>query len=126
MSVGRFSWRARARSFRYAWRGIASLLGGEHNAWIHCAVAVAVVGAGLWLGLARWEWCVVALCIGGVLMAEGFNTAIEALADKVCRERDPLIARAKDVAAGAVLLFVAGALAAGLIIFLPKIIRLFL
>ena len=124
MNKDRFSWRARGRSFRYAWSGIRALVAGEHNAWIHCVVAVCVIAAGLWLGLEPWEWCTVALCIGGVLMAEGFNSAIEALADKTCREQDPLIKRAKDLAAGAVLLFVLGAVAAGLIIFLPKLLCL--
>ena len=54
-------------------------------------------------------------------MAEAFNTAIEKLCDKVSPERDPLIKTTKDVAAGAVLLFVLGAVAVGLIIFIPKI-----
>ena len=55
-------------------------------------------------------------------MAESFNSAIEALADKISPDKDPLIGKAKDLAAGAVLLFVIVAVAAGLIIFIPKII----
>ena len=70
MNESRFSWRARARSFRYAFDGIKSLIIGEHNARIHCVAALCVVLSGLWLGLERWEWVAVALCIGGVLMAE--------------------------------------------------------
>lgn len=70
------------------------------------------------------EWGLVSLCIGGVLMAEAFNTAIEALADKVSPQKDPLIAKAKDVAAGAVLIFVFAAVAVGLIVFIPKICAL--
>ena len=58
-------------------------------------------------------------------MAEGFNTAVECLADKVSPEYDPLIGRAKDIAAGAVLLFVIAAVAVGLIVFIPKLIALF-
>lgn len=54
-------------------------------------------------------------------MAEAFNTAVEKLADRVTREKDPLIATAKDVAAGAVLLMVLAAVVVGCIIFLPKI-----
>lgn len=53
-------------------------------------------------------------------MAEGFNTAIEKLADRVTREQDPLIGAAKDVAAGAVLLMAVASVVVGLIIFLPK------
>mgnify|MGYP002068708530 FL=1 len=58
-------------------------------------------------------------------MAEGFNTALECIADKVSPGFDPMIGRAKDVAAGAVLLFVAASVAVGLIIFIPKIYGLF-
>lgn len=116
-----FSWKARGRSFRYAWSGIRALVKGEHNARIHCCVAVAVVAVGACLSLQPWEWVAICLCIGGVLMAEGFNSAIEALADKTCADPDPLIKRAKDIAAGAVLLFVMAAVAAGLVIFIPKI-----
>lgn len=53
-------------------------------------------------------------------MAEAFNTALERLADRVTRERDPLIRVAKDVAAAAVLLFVFASVAVGLIVFIPK------
>lgn len=112
----------RGRSFIYAFKGIGILFS-QPNACIHAAVTVIVISCGVVLGLRSWEWCVVALCIGAVLMAEAFNTAIEALADKVSKDFDPLIGRAKDVAAGAVLLMVFGAIAAGLIIFLPKFIK---
>lgn len=114
-----FSWKARARSFRYAAAGIKALISGEHNARIHGLATVAVVAAGLIAGLQRWEWVAVIICIGVVLMAEGFNSAVEALADKTCSTPDPLIKRAKDIAAGAVLLFVLAAVATGLIIFIP-------
>lgn len=113
----------RIRSFGYAFRGIGMLFG-QPNACIHAAVTAVVILCGLWLGLAAWEWSVVALCIGGVLMAEAFNTAIEALCDKVSPDYDPLIGRAKDLAAGAVLLFVIAAVVAGLVVFLPKFMAL--
>lgn len=119
-----FSWRARARSFKYAFRGIRILIGSEHNAWIHLCVAAIVVFAGALMRISPTEWGLVSLCIGGVLMAEAFNTAIEALADKVSPQKDPLIAKAKDVAAGAVLIFVFAAVAVGLIVFIPKICAL--
>lgn len=117
-------WKKRKEAFGYAFNGIGILFRGEAHARIHGIVAVAVILAGVWLDLCAWEWCAVVLCIGGVFMAEGFNTAIEALADRVSVEKHPLIAKCKDVAAGAVLLFVMGAVVVGLIIFLPKIIRI--
>lgn len=116
--------KGRLRSFKYAFRGIWMLLD-QPNARIHSIVAVLVLAAGACLGLSAREWTVVCICIGLVLMAEAFNSAIEALADKVSPDYDPLIGRAKDLAAGAVLLVVLGVVAAGLIIFLPKFLALF-
>ena len=52
-------------------------------------------------------------------MAEGFNTAIETLADRITSDWDPMIGRAKDVAAGAVLLFVLASIVTGLLVFVP-------
>ena len=117
--------RGRLRSFGFAWKGVVSLFRREPNAQVHLCAAVLVVLAGLLFSISALEWCVVVLCIGCVFMAEGFNTALECIADKVSPGFDPMIGRAKDVAAGAVLLFVAASVAVGLIIFLPKIYGLF-
>ncbi|MCI0869316.1 MAG: diacylglycerol kinase family protein, partial [Chloroflexi bacterium] len=46
------------------------------------------------------------------------------LADAVQPDHDPLIGRAKDLAAGAVLLTSLGAAAVGLLIFLPHVLRM--
>lgn len=114
----------RANAFKYAWQGIVYLFRNETNAKIHLAAAVLVLITGFMLGISPLEWCAVSMCIGGVFMAEGFNTAIEKVADRVTRQQDPLIGIAKDVAAGAVLLFVIGAVVVGLIIFVPKFLLL--
>lgn len=121
-----FSWKARGRSFRYAWAGIRTLVREEHNMRLHLAAAGMAIAAGMILRISLEEWAVVAVCIGAVTMAEGFNSAVEALADKVSAGQDPLIGKAKDLAAGAVLLMAVGSAAAGFIIFLPKLIALFL
>lgn len=125
MKKEKFSWRKRARSFRYAFAGIRALITTEHNAWIHCAVAAGVIAAGALSGISPAEWIAIALCIGGVLAAEGFNSAIEALADRVSPEYDEAVKRTKDLAAGAVLLIAIAAVAVGLIIFVPKFTSLF-
>lgn len=113
----------RIKSFAYAFKGMRGLFF-EPNARIHAVVGVIVLACGFWLHIATWEWVVVAICIGGVLMGEAFNTAIEALADKISPDIDPLIGKAKDLGAAAVLFFVFGAVVAGLIIFLPKFLAL--
>ena len=124
MEKKHFSLTDRARSFKYAGRGIARLISREHNAWIHCFVAVCVVLAGLWLGLSTLEWAAVVLCIGAVLAAEGINSAIEALCDRVSPDYDEAIKHAKDLAAGAVLILATMSVVVGLLIFIPKFIAL--
>ncbi len=125
MEKKKFNMADRLRSFKYAGRGIARLIGREHNAWIHCAAAVCVVIAGFLFRLSGLEWVAVVLCIGAVFAAEGFNSAIEALCDRVSPEYDEAIKHAKDLAAGAVLIFAIMSVVVGLLIFIPKILSLF-
>ena len=57
-----FTFRKRARSFKFAFNGIKLLITNEHNAWIHCFAAVCVLIAGMVFGLSRmWELGVDAL-----------------------------------------------------------------
>jgi diacylglycerol kinase len=115
----------RLRSFGYALRGFVLLLSTQQNARIHLVATVAVVTLGAVFRVASGEWISLVFAMSGVWVAEGLNTAIEALADRVTTERDPLIARAKDVAAGAVLIAAVGAAVVGGIIFLPRIVAIF-
>ena len=121
---GPFSIRARANSFVYAFRGVRALLWREHNAWLHLLAAALAGGAGWFFGISRVEWCLVAFAVGSVLSAEAFNTAIEALADAVHPEQNPLVGHAKDLAAAGVLLASFGAAAVGLLIFVPRLASL--
>ncbi|MDE7349868.1 MAG: diacylglycerol kinase family protein [Muribaculaceae bacterium] len=125
MKKEKFSIRKRMRSFGYAFAGIGTLLRDEHNSRIHVLAMVCAVALGFVLDISATEWCVVALCCGAVLMAEAMNSAVEALADLVSPEYHPLVKKAKDVGAAGVLMMAMGAAAAGLIIFLPKIVQLF-
>ena len=117
-----FTFRKRLRSFGYAFNGIRLLITREHNAWIHCFVAVCVVVAGILLGLSEMEWIAVVIVIGAVLAAEAVNSALEAIADFVSPEYSEAIKRTKDLAAGAVLIIAIAAAIVGGIIFFPKLI----
>jgi diacylglycerol kinase len=94
---------SRVRSFGYAIKGIMTLIGTQPHAQLHLLATILVVAAGWTVHLRRWEWVVILLCIGMVWMAEALNTAIEFLADEVTLERRERIGKAKDVAAGGVL-----------------------
>jgi diacylglycerol kinase (ATP) len=117
-----FTWRARAGSFVYAARGVVALVGREHNAWIHLGAAVLACAAGWALAISRLEWCLIVFAIGGVLAAEAFNTALEALANAVAPRRDPLIGRAKDLAAAGVLIASGAAALVGALVFGPRLL----
>jgi diacylglycerol kinase (ATP) len=105
----------RPASFVDAARGIRALVA-EPNARVQLAIACAVVVAGVWLDLDPRDWAVLALAIGLVLAAEAANTALEALADRVAPDAHPLVGKAKDVAAGGVLIASLAAASAGLLV----------
>jgi diacylglycerol kinase (ATP) len=116
-----FSWAARRRSFVYAGRGVATLLRSQPNAWIHAGATLGVVGAAGVVGVERFEWLALIFAIVSVWTAEALNTAIECLCDVASPQIHPLAARAKDVAAGAVLICAAGAAATGSLVFGPHL-----
>ena len=94
----------------------------QHNAWIHAAATLCVVALGLALDLTRIEWALVAFAIVAVWTAEALNTAFELLCDVASPEFHPLVERAKDVAAGAVLIASIGAAVVGLLVFVPRLL----
>ncbi len=99
------------------------MLQSEPNARFHAAVTVAVAGAGWLAGLQRADWIAIAVAVTMVWTAEALNTAIEALGDAVSTDIHPAIGRAKDVAAGAVLVSSIGAATIGLLVFGPALLR---
>lgn len=112
----------RVHSFVYAGRGIALVVRTQHNAWIHLLATALVTIAGLLIGLSRIEWALVVLAFVAVWSAEALNTAFEHLCDVASPEFHPLVERAKDAAAGAVLLAAIGAAIVGALVFLPHLL----
>lgn len=119
----RFSATRRLESFRYAGRGIVWMLRTQHNTWIHASVSLAVLVVGFWSGLDAGEWCWIALAMMAVWTAEAMNSAIEQLANVVSPAPDANVGRAKDVAAGAVLISAIGAAAIGLLVLGPRLLE---
>jgi len=109
----------RWRSFGYAFKGLATLVGTQPHARLHLVATALVVGCGIWCGITRQEWVDLVLVMGLVWVAEGMNTALEFLADRVSTEHHPLIGKAKDVAAASVLIAAMTALVVGIFIFGP-------
>jgi len=108
-------------STRYALRGLRFLLA-ERNARMLAAGTVLTTGAGFYLGLEPWEWTAVILAMMALWVAEALNSALERLTDLVSPGFHPLAGKAKDIAAGAVLVALAGAVSIGVVIFGPRLV----
>jgi diacylglycerol kinase len=111
----------RIQSFAHALRGMVYLVRTQPNARVHLLATVGVCMAGAYVGLSRDEWLWVSVAIVLVWGAEAFNTALEDLADALHPAQHPGIGRAKDVAAGAVLIAALGAAVIGVLIFAPHL-----
>ncbi|MFB0524693.1 MAG: diacylglycerol kinase family protein [Phycisphaerae bacterium] len=118
-----FSFRSRLQSFRHAIRGIGLMLKSQHNAWIHATASVLILSIGGFLGLTPGEWCWLVIAIMAVWTAEALNTALEFLADVASAEFHPSIEKAKDVAAGAVLIAATGSTVIALFILGPHVFK---
>ncbi|MFT5889625.1 MAG: diacylglycerol kinase (ATP) [Zhongshania sp.] len=118
-----FSLLDRFSSLRHACNGLGVMLIEQHNARIHCGVALLVLTLGLLTGLKTLEWLIVVLAICLVLMAEAFNSAVEYLADAAVPEQNELIRKAKDVSAAAVMISAVFAVLVGFWAFVPWLFR---
>jgi diacylglycerol kinase (ATP) len=112
------------RGFGYALNGIWHAAVTQLNFKVHLGAALMAVYAGYALHISASEWLWIILCIGMVLIAELFNTALEFLTDLVSPEYNKKAGLVKDMSAGAVLITAICALLIGLIIFVPKLLLL--
>ena len=110
-----------AASTRYAFRGLRFLLE-ERNARMLLAGTVVTVAASVYFELEPLEWCAVVFAIALLWVAEGLNSALERLTDLVSPGYHPLAGKAKDLAAGAVMIALIGAVLIGAVIFGPHLL----
>lgn len=113
------------KSFKYALDGLRYAFKYEQNLLVHIVATVLVIIFGFLFKISLGEWLVLVLIIGMVIATELINTSIEATIDLCTSEIHPLAKVAKDTAASAVLVFAFTAVIIGLIIFVPKIIEVF-
>lgn len=125
MNSGKYSTRMRLRSFKFAFRGLKSLLLFEHNSRVHLFAAVIVIFLGFLFKISLDEWCLLILIIGLVFLSELINSSLEAISDVVKPEWNDKILRAKDYAAAAVLVTAVISVFIGGIIFIPRLLQLF-
>lgn len=111
------------RGFIYAFRGIFLVIG-ERNMRFHLLASWVVLIAGIYFRITRDEWIAILICFALVMTAETVNTAIE----ETCNvSRDILGApytatgKARDLAAGAVLISALLSAIVGILIFWPYV-----
>ena len=121
MNAGKRTWLGK---FGDSFRGLFRAISTESSFAAHLPAAALAVLAGWWLALSPGEWCLVAVAIGGVLVAETVNSAVEMLAKALDRGPDERIRDALDMASGAVLVAVGTALVVGAMIFGPRLAAL--
>jgi diacylglycerol kinase len=114
----RRSW---ATKFRAAFRGLKWGVRGHSSFAVHFFFTAVVLAAAAVLRCDLVEWCLLLGCIGAVLTAELFNSAVETLfrgLDEATRER---VWPCLDISAGAVLLASIVASLIGGLVFLSKL-----
>ncbi len=116
----------RRKSFGHALDGCIHLFSSETNAKVHLFAAFIAVLLAILLRFSLHEWVCLVLTIGWVLFAEAVNTVIEKLVDFIHPNYHSTIKIIKDISAGAVLITAISASIIGLLLFIPKILKLLL
>lgn len=111
------------KSLKIALVGLYLIIKNERNFRIQLVIATGIGILGILLDFSHQDWVNVGFLVCIVLIAEAFNSVIEALSDTISQEYRVNIKYAKDVAAGAVLISTITSVLAGAIIIVPYILR---
>jgi len=109
------------KSFSYAVAGIFYSLRTQRNMRIHFAAALLVFGLALYLRISSSDLLFLIFSITLVIMAEMFNTAVEAVVNLYVQKYHPLARIAKDVSAGAVLVAALNSIVVAYVIIYPRL-----
>ena len=83
-------------------------------------MAILVLAIGVILHVEFIEWCLLVLCIVGVLTTELFNSALESMARAITLQQNPHVGGALDIASAAVLFASIGSAIIGSTIFVHR------
>jgi len=113
------------KSFGHAFDGLKEVFYKEQTFKIFCFIAVLVVILMFLLRVSFFEKLILILTIIFLMTFELINSRIEEIVNVFQPNQDPKAKIIKDVTAGAVLLASLGALIIGILIFLPRFIKIF-
>ena len=111
-------------SFKDAWAGIVWALKTQPNFRVHAALSLLALGLARYFNITKSETIVIIFTIILGFAAEMINTSLESMTDLITTEWRQEAKRAKDVAAGMMLLVAIGAVAVAVLIFGPHIVDL--
>jgi diacylglycerol kinase len=92
--------------FKYAINGLKIAFTTDNSFKVHFTAAIIIIISGFILHFERFEWIIISIAIGEVLIAELFNTAIEYVVRMFTDEYHELAEKLLDISAGAVLMAV--------------------
>jgi diacylglycerol kinase len=111
-------WRTK---FRDAFRGLKLGIRGHSSFFVHFFFTALVLAAAIVLRCELVHWCVLLGCIGLVLTAELFNSAVETIVHGLDEAAKSRVRDSLDIAAGAVLLASLTAALIGSLVFLHRL-----
>lgn len=112
-------------SMKHALDGIFTIFREEKNMRHHTALGIVPLLFAWYFQVSAMEWIVLIFCIFLVVILEFLNTIFETVVDMITDyQYHPLAKRAKDIAAGAVLVSALFTVIVAAIIFLPKLYAL--
>lgn len=112
------------KRFKYPFHGLHRLVTKDCHYVLHLVSTLIVIILSYFLSLNITEWLFVLSAIFLVLLTEALNTAIEEVVDLVTSDFEQRAKYAKDIASFAVLLASIYATLIGVIIYLPKLLKL--
>ena len=111
----------RTGSFKPAFDGMLHVFRTQPNSWVHAIISIAVIAAGIWVGLDLTAWALIVLAMALVWVSEFANTAVEAVVDVASPDHHPSAKVAKDVSAAAVVIAALAAVILGVLVLGPPL-----
>lgn len=108
-----------ARSFRFAFKGLMTVIKEEQSFRIQLFSAFVVLILSLAFRISKWEAVALILVASSVLVLELINSTLERVVDYMKPRLHHYVEAVKDIMAAAVLVAAAAAAAVGIIIFWP-------
>ncbi|OGF34885.1 hypothetical protein A2482_04960 [Candidatus Falkowbacteria bacterium RIFOXYC2_FULL_48_21] len=106
-------------SFRFAFRGFGQLVQSEQNFRVHLIASVLAICLGVYFNIKVWQWCLIVLVIGAVLILEILNTVFERMVDMLKPRLHEYVGEIKDMMSAVVLVASIASAIIGVLIFLP-------